>query len=282
MGRAVSDLQMRWVATHPFLSPIAELENTVAQLLPAEAPALPAPTPNAFEAAFAAAFEAGTPLLAEEMLRREVVRLSAEGLHALVGELRQAAVPQSLLDACVELKAWLRERPRAEATMRWVLSHGAEETSPPHAGVVRFLGWAVLRRLLAGVLEEFETWRADKQWTHADCPTCGAAPMMAQLVNRGGVRHRLLSCGCCQTKWKFQRIGCPHCGNEAQETLDSYELEGEGELSISACRQCQGYVKTWAGASDAQLFLADWSTLHLDALAAEEGLRRHGTSLYDL
>ena len=277
MARATSDLTLKWVATHPFLSPILELEDTVEALLPPTVSALPSPP----WAEVGEAFSAGMPLLANEALRRELIRLATEGLRGLVGELRQADVPESLLTASVELDAWLREPKRAEATVRWALTHGAEETEPPHAGVVRFLGWSVLRQLLSPLLEQYETFRQDKQWTHADCPTCGAAPMMAQLVNHGGVRHRYLSCGCCHTRWKFQRIGCPHCGNEAQDTLDSYELEGERELSISACRQCQGYVKTWAGAAAPELFLADWSTLHLDALAAEEGLRRYGTSLYD-
>jgi len=41
-------------------------------------------------------------------------------------------------------------------------------------------------------------------------------------------------------------------------------------------------VKTYTAEGDEELFLADWPTLHLDLLARGRGLRRLGTSLYEL
>jgi FdhE protein len=108
---------------------------------------------------------------------------------------------------------------------------------------------------------------------------------MARLVAVADGRQRELACGCCGTRWRYQRIGCPFCGNEAPATLDALEVDSEPEFRLDACRACGGYVKTWLGPgddADASLFLSEWPTLHLDALAKDRGLRRAGASLFEV
>ncbi len=104
---------------------------------------------------------------------------------------------------------------------------------------------------------------------------------MAQLVAGEGGRPRLLACGCCGTRWRFRRIGCPYCGNEDPARLDVIE-QGPSGVRLDVCEACRGYVKTYTGAGQEVLLLADWTTLVLDAMAGERGYRRRGASLYDL
>ena len=79
-------------------------------------------------------------------------------------------------------------------------------------------------------------------------------------------------------------MACPFCGVADPDRLGIFEVEGEGEgaVRIDYCAACDGYVKTYTGEGDEELFLADWPTLHLDLAARWRGLRRAGASLYGL
>jgi FdhE protein len=105
---------------------------------------------------------------------------------------------------------------------------------------------------------------------------------MAQLRRTGKGRERYLSCGCCGTRWNYQRTGCPFCGNPDQDKLEILELEEEKDFRIDVCHSCNGYLKTYTREGDEDLLLADWSTLHLDVLARQQGLQRRSNSLYEL
>jgi FdhE protein len=59
-------------------------------------------------------------------------------------------------------------------------------------------------------------------------------------------------------------------------------MEGEPALRIDHCEACRGYLKTYVGEGSEDLFLADWTSLHLDLLALDRGLKRLGRSLYDM
>jgi Protein involved in formate dehydrogenase formation. len=58
-------------------------------------------------------------------------------------------------------------------------------------------------------------------------------------------------------------------------------VEGESGLRIDHCASCGGYLKTYDGHGNETLLLSDWSSLHLDVLAADRGLKRLATSMYD-
>ncbi len=89
-------------------------------------------------------------------------------------------------------------------------------------------------------------------------------------------------CGCCATRWNYRRVGCPYCGEEAADKMALLELQGATGLRLDVCESCKGYVKTYAGQGQEALFLADWPTLLLDAMAGERGYVRRGASLFDL
>ena len=137
-----------------------------------------------------------------------------------------------------------------------------------------------MARYLRPVVNAFDGWRDEDRWLRRYCPTCGSLPAMAQLVGADPGRKRLLSCGCCGTRWQFKRTGCPFCETDAQR-LASVTIEGEGGLRIDHCESCGGYLKTYDGQGNEALLLSDWSSLHLDLIAHDRGLKRLAASLYE-
>jgi FdhE protein len=148
-------------------------------------------------------------------------------------------------------------------------------------GVSRWVVWAAMSRYLRPVMNGFDAWRDQERWLRRYCPTCGSVPAMAQLVGDDPGRMRLLSCGCCGTRWQFKRIGCPFCDANSQR-LSTVAIEGEHGLRIDHCESCGGYIKTYDGQGDEALLLSDWSSLHLDLIAQERGLKKLAASLYEL
>ncbi len=62
----------------------------------------------------------------------------------------------------------------------------------------------------------------------------------------------------------------------------SLRLPQEENFRIDVCRECNGYIKTYLSEGDEDILLADWSTLHLDVIASQQGLQRRANSLYEL
>ena len=171
-----------------------------------------------------------------------------------------------------------REDDAARRVVAWLL--GDDSFAPASPGLLRHLGWTVLARYLSPVVDAFGRWRDDERWLRHYCPTCGSAPAMAQLVGADPGRRRLLSCGRCGTRWQYKRTGCPFCEVDSQR-LAAVAVEGEAGLRIDYCVSCSGYLKTYDGQGDEALLLSDWSSLHLDLIAHDRGLKRLAASLYD-
>jgi len=151
---------------------------------------------------------------------------------------------------------------------------------PMSEGLSRFASWVATARFLQPVVAAFDSWRDEDRWLRPHCPTCASLPAMAQLVGADPGRKRLLVCGCCRTRWQFARTGCPYCGTNAQR-LASLSVEGEANLRIDHCESCRGYLKTYDGEGNEALLLADWSSLHLDLIAHDRGLKKLAASLYE-
>jgi FdhE protein len=58
-------------------------------------------------------------------------------------------------------------------------------------------------------------------------------------------------------------------------------VEGEA-LRIDYCESCRGYLKTYVGDGSEATLLADWTSIHLDFVALDRGLKRSAQSLYEL
>jgi len=149
------------------------------------------------------------------------------------------------------------------------------------AGLHYYIRWMVLASALRPIVRAFDDWREDEGWLRPHCPTCGSLPAMAQLVGTDPGRRRLLTCGHCSTQWRYGRTTCPFCEKQSHR-LNGLALEGQGGLRIDYCESCRGYLKTYDGHGNEEIMLADWTSLHLDALAHDRGLLRRGASLYEL
>jgi formate dehydrogenase maturation protein FdhE len=90
----------------------------------------------------------------------------------------------------------------------------------------------------------FDAWRDEDHWLRNYCPTCGEPPAMAQLVGKGEQRLAVLA------------------------------VEGEAGLRIDYCDVCSGYLKSYDGEGSEGVLLADWTSLHLDLIARDRGLKR--------
>ena len=202
-------------------------------------------------------------------------------LTSLLERLAATSLSGKLLEEIHVLAAELRSNLDAPCrTMEWLLHK--DSFSPTNPGLLHYLGWTVLARYLSAVVRAFGSWRNEERWLRNYCPTCGSPPAMAQLVGIDPGRLRLLSCGCCGTRWRYRRTGCPFCQKEDDHRLAVMAVEGEGGLRIDYCEGCGGYLKTYDGQGSEALLLADWTSLHLDIVACDRGLKRLAGSLYQL
>jgi FdhE protein len=232
-----------WLVKHPYLQPLADLHAAVEAA--AEAMTIPSVRVPAWDD-YAEDFHAGVSLL-----HSSTAAIDVSGLSEVVSSLAEALASSTLT------------------------------VSPGDPGLVCCLESTVLARYLEPVVRAFATWRNEERWLRNYCPTCGSPPAMAQLVGIDPGRLRLLSCGVCRTRWRYARTGCPFC-DTASHRLAIIAVEGEAGLRIDYCDSCRAYLKTYDGEGDASFFLSDWTSLHLDAVAQDRGLRRLAASLYEL
>jgi FdhE protein len=111
-------------------------------------------------------------------------------------------------------------------------------------------------------------------WQEGFCPVCGSRAGMAELVGEEG--RRSLCCSACAFRWPYKRLQCPFCGNDDLEKL-AYFVAGDGPTRVDSCKLCSRYIKTRdsrKGNADVPLDVEDLLTMHLDLLAAREGLER--------
>ena len=265
-----------WVDAHAYLRPLGELCARIERAaagLPVETAALPDWN------AHAADFGEGVPLLRSAGAAIDFVP---------VGKMTQALVERVASDPAegpIELEApaladELRAKPDAPRLVAdWLL--GDDVLQPSFPGLLRYLGWIAASRYLAPLVAAFARWRDEEKWHRKYCPTCGSAPAMGQLVGVDPGRQRFLCCGGCGDRWRYRRTQCPFCENDSQR-LSIVAVEGEGGLRIDYCEECKGYLKTYDGQGNEAVLLADWTSLHLDVVAQDRGLRRLAASLYEL
>jgi FdhE protein len=202
-------------------------------------------------------------------------------LTSLVETLTSQPLPLWTAGEIPNLAAELRGCQDTPGRLVTWLIHESEFRSN-YRGLLRYLGWTALRRFLSPVVDAFAKWRDEEQWLRGYCPTCGSLPAMAQLIGIDLGRMRLLSCGCCSTRWRFGRSGCPFCENKDDRRLAVVAIEGEAGLRIDYCSSCGGYLKTCCSGEKDQFLMQDWTSLHLDIIARDRGLKRLAASLYEL
>jgi len=264
-----------WLEAHSYLQPVADLSAEVDRAA-AGIEILKAGIPEWED--YRADFLAGVPLLSSA---DAAVDLEPGGRMALalLRSLASGASSGWLATEARALDGELRREPQISQRIADFLL-GDETLTPSSPGLLRYVAWTAMARFLRPVVTGFNGWRDDERWLRRNCPTCGSLPAMAQLVGADPGRKRLLSCGCCGTRWQFKRTGCPFCETDSQR-LTSVTIEGEPGLRIDHCESCGGYLKTYDGEGEETLLLSDWSSLHLDLIAHDRGLKRLASSLYE-
>jgi FdhE protein len=263
-----------WLSSHPYLRPVAELHALINDTL--------ADTPVTVAAdlrwdKYLDDFHRGVPLLHSP---------TAERTLALAEDTIE--VPLAKLTSCLhgklaeERDAWLAEVPRATHSPGRVVDQLLGGAGFVRPGWVRFLGWTALSRQMRPLVIAFAAWRDEDKWLRPYCPTCGSLPAMAQLVGTDPGRQRFFTCGCCKTRWQYRRTRCPFCEDPDDHRLSVLAVEGEGGLRIDYCESCRGYLKTYAGEGSESVLLADWTSIHLDIVATDRGLKRLSGSVYEI
>jgi FdhE protein len=109
-------------------------------------------------------------------------------------------------------------------------------------------------------------------WAWGYCPVCGGEPEFASITPAA---DRLLVCGRCTARWKFDPITCPYCGNNDRSKITSFASR-DGMYRIAACDVCTRYLKAHDGrrASRPLMLPVDTvATLPLDAAAMQKGYK---------
>ena len=272
----MSTAQDRWIESHPYLREVAEFQQKIlAAFAAAPASAIAAPDWDQV----LAQYRQGTPLLENH---GQIIYAPAAGevLYFGLDRLLQDGLPQSILPSAQVLLDHLRPGAAARtAAIEWV--YNGDPSRPPvdSAGLLRLLGWSAMVRTLAPVLNSFAELRKEEDWARGYCPVCGAPPALGCIQAN---TPRLLACGYCRTTWQFRRIGCAFCDNVDPNELEVFTSEEEPLFRLDHCKLCKGYVKTYTGQDNMELFLADWASLHLDLLARQHGMERKAGALLEL
>jgi FdhE protein len=237
----------RWLAQHPYLEPIARLDAEVDREIH-EMPLDTACIPN-WDLYFAD-YVAGLPLLESQAAAIDL-----------------APVEQALPRVVEKFETEIRSTP---------------DNSPESPGLRRYLSSRLLSRYLFPVVDAFAAWRQEERWLRHYCSVCGSPPAMAQLIGTDPGSLRMLACGCCGNRWRYRRTGCPFCRDEDDHRLAVIAVEDQGGLRIDYCERCRGYLKTYQGQGSEMVLLADWTSIQLDMIALDQGLKRLAASVYEV
>lgn len=268
-----------WTAAHPFLKSIADLEKIIDGTIK-EIEISKAATPTWSE--YLDDFKSGVPALHSAKILvdlHQAPQCIAPVMRCLtVNKSLPATIAVQMQRLTAEFE---RDKDWPSHAVGWLL--GREPlTATSNPGLLRYVGWAVLRRYLCDVLESYSLWRDEEFWLREYCPTCGAVPALAHLTGSEPARIRVLVCGFCLSRWRYRRMGCPFCGNADDRQLSTLSCGQLDPLRIDHCKICNGYTKTYTAEGDESVFLADWTSLHLDVIARDYGFERYAGSLYQI
>ncbi len=148
-------------------------------------------------------------------------------------------------------------------------SEAAPRTAPLPASLDQVLGLA-MRPFLERCAEVVQQRIDLTTWTRSHCALCGGEPDFAILTSGG---DRLLVCGRCTARWRFDPCACPFCLNADRRLLPSFSSR-DGIYRLYACDACHRYIKAYdarQGGRPLMLALDQVATLPLDAAAIQRG-----------
>lgn len=122
---------------------------------------------------------------------------------------------------------------------------------------------------LSAVLDQSVT------WPHGHCPICGSLPLISDLQGKEGFRFHV--CGFCHAEYRATRLQCPYCLETDAAKLEFHDAQEEPGVRISACKNCNMYIKITDFRSmdrSSLPLIDDLESLSLDILAREKKLKR--------
>ncbi|MFC1910051.1 formate dehydrogenase accessory protein FdhE [Chloroflexota bacterium] len=118
-----------------------------------------------------------------------------------------------------------------------------------------------------------------EQWRRGYCPVCGGMPDIAFLEKENGAKWLL--CSRCDARWIFQRLECPYCGNNDQDTL-AYFTDDQELYRLYVCERCNSYIKAIdlrKTEDEVILPLERYFTIDLDSQAQSKGYSIRGRAV---
>jgi FdhE protein len=143
--------------------------------------------------------------------------------------------------------------------------------APEVAGLEALIQQA-MRPFLSRCAEAIMARTVFQGWDAGICPWCGGEPELAVITPAA---DRLLICGRCTARWRFDQLTCPYCRNADRSRITSFATR-DGLYRLYACDVCQRYLKAYDGrhASRPVMPAVDTiATLPLDAAAVQRGYR---------
>lgn len=147
----------------------------------------------------------------------------------------------------------------------------AAPISPEAAGIETVVQQA-MRPFLTRASEAVMARTDLDSWNRGTCPLCGGEPDLAVIT---AAADRLLICGRCAARWRFEPLTCPFCLNGDRKRITSFASR-DGQYRLYACDVCERYVKAYDArrASRPVMPVVDGvATLPLDAAAIQKGYR---------
>jgi FdhE protein len=223
-------------------------------------------------------WEEGFPLI-----DRADFAVDMKAAEALLRELCSVAVETNevLAEAGTKLVETLdQQTPQASTLFSKFLSEGMQgfEEVARELGIdnkiLAFLIYNSLRPSLSLCAEQLSGYFGeDVLWKKGYCPICGSPPSLSIFRDEG---KRSFACSFCGYEWQTQRLYCPFCNNQDQAKLHYFFSEEEKDYRVDVCDVCKKYLKTVDTRElkhPVYLLLEQISTLHLDLLAQEQGLK---------
>ena len=115
-------------------------------------------------------------------------------------------------------------------------------------------------------------------WEKGYCPVCGTFPSIAMIKEK--IAERWLHCSQCGYEWKFSRVICPYCEDEAYKEMPFFFVENKDKECAYACDKCRRYLITLNRMSDLifrDLDISAISLTHLDVIMQEKGYQPMAT-----
>ena len=253
----------------PDLGAAIDLQIELFQLQRRVQARVPLPSVNLESAHLNALLAKGSPILTFDQLP-----IDWSDLRFLLRATTTAMRNHEAIDATdvTRIDALCRDASRLPAVLRsWydAARPGGKALDPEGVGLEAVLQQA-MRPVLTRSAEAIMARTDFTGWPHHICPLCGGEPDLSEITKAA---DRILICGRCAARWRFDQISCPFCLNEERTRITSFASR-DGTYRIACCDVCRRYIKAYDARRAVRPVMPvvdSVATLTLDAAAVQRG-----------